>query len=179
MENTNDTEDFNEWQQIEHHPSPETSSPTVHQSSVAWNTVADHQSTSAEGMSSQIVPKTINSEDGTSSPSAASSDEDGAAPMPAAPPLDWRFRVASEGRKLMKLRFEAVRPGVVRVASKVRNCTICMGAFWSITCMTGAAAAVAAVLVYMGIRRRRRRVGRQSVDHLVYLLREKDEVSIH
>ncbi|KAE9607357.1 hypothetical protein Lalb_Chr09g0329161 [Lupinus albus] len=66
----------------------------------------------------------------------------------------------------------AMRGGVVRVACKVRNCAIYVGAFWSILCVTGAAAV--AVLVYR-IRRRRRRVGRQSVDHLTYLLREKDE----
>ncbi|CAL0331236.1 unnamed protein product [Lupinus luteus] len=156
MEHKDDSQDFSEWQQIEQHPSP-----TVHQSSVAWTTVVINDNYlhkfHADGSSVE------ESNDGTS---------EGETPMPAAPLSDWRLRVASEGRKLLKLRFQAMRARVVRVAYKVRNCAIYVGAFWSILCVTGAAAV--AVFVYR-IRRQRRRVGRQSVDHLTYLLREKDE----
>ncbi|XP_019420816.1 PREDICTED: uncharacterized protein LOC109330994 isoform X2 [Lupinus angustifolius] len=158
MEHKDDSQDFNEWQQIEQHPSP-----TVHQSSVAWNTVAINDTYLHKFHADRSSVE--DSEDGTS---------EGETPMPAAlPPSDWWLRVANEGRKLLKLRFEAMRAGVVRVVYKVRNCAIYVGAFWSILCVTGAA--TVAVLVCR-IRRRRRRVGRQSVDHLTYLLREKDEI---
>ncbi|KAL5055202.1 hypothetical protein RYX36_035884 [Vicia faba] len=80
--------------------------------------------------------------------------------------LDW----ANEGKKLLKLRFEAMRVKIVRVASKVRNCSMCAGAFWSFTCVVGAAAVVLVWWIYFGIQRRRRKV-----DGLNDLLRQKDE----
>ncbi|XP_027347873.1 uncharacterized protein LOC113859261 [Abrus precatorius] len=174
------TEDIHEWQQI-----PEISE---------WNTVVinenylevelqeggqysstnDSSPTHHED-SLQIVPTMlIDSEDGTSSTLTASSssvsEED---EVPAPPPSDWRVRVANEGKKLLKLRLEAVRAKVVRVASKVSNWGMYAGVFWSFKYVTGAAvvAAVFVSLVYVGIRQRRRK----SVDHWVYLLREKDE----
>ncbi|KAF1862218.1 hypothetical protein Lal_00026742 [Lupinus albus] len=156
MEDKDDSQDLNEWQQIE--------PLTLHQSSLPSNTVPINDNYFHNFHADRSTVK--ESEDGTSPPS------EGETPIPAAPPSDWRLRVANECRKLLKLRFEAMRGGVVRVACKVRNCAIYVGAFWSILCVTGAAAV--AVLVYR-IRRRRRRVGRQSVDHLTYLLREKDE----
>jgi hypothetical protein len=84
--------------------------------------------------------------------------------------LDW----ANEVKKLLKVRFEAIRVEIVKATFKVRNCAMCAGVFWSITYVVGAAAATAVLgsLVYVGIHRRRRRV-----DGLDYLLRQKDEVS--
>ncbi|TKY58908.1 hypothetical protein E2542_SST15982 [Spatholobus suberectus] len=183
-------EDIDEWQQIEHR-SPETS---------GWNTivinenyieVGSDQASSPDDppsptpthheLSLQIVPTTIKDpEAGTSSPltpssSATVSDEEG---VPAPPPLDWRVRAVNDGQKLLKLRLEAMRERVVGVASKVSNWAMCTGVFWSFTHVTGAAAVAAVLvsLVYVGIRQRRRRVGRRNVvDRWVCLLREKDE----
>ncbi|XP_004516571.1 uncharacterized protein [Cicer arietinum] len=136
-------EEINEWQQIEQHPSLESSE---------WNRVIINEGTT------QIVPTTIDSV----------SDEEDETPTRATKPLDW----ANEGRKLLKVRFEAMRMEIMRVASKVRNCAICSGAFWSITYMAGAGAATGVLvsLVYMGIQSRRRKE-----DGYNYLLRHKDE----
>ncbi|RDY08268.1 hypothetical protein CR513_07519, partial [Mucuna pruriens] len=175
-------ENIDEWQQIEH--SPETSE---------WNMVVINENylVGDQGSSTddppspthhelsllQIVPTTITDpEDGTSSPLTASSDGDGV-PAPS-PPSDWRERVVNEGKKLLKLRLEAMTESVVGVSSKVSNWAMCTGVFWSFAHVTGAAAAAAVLvsLVYVGIRRRRRRVGRQNVvDRWSYLLGEKDE----
>ncbi|KAK7251909.1 hypothetical protein RIF29_35519 [Crotalaria pallida] len=177
----NSEEDFNEWQQIEYpssSSSSETSSPRVHRSSsvVEFNTesVVNKDNNFLQKFRAEDDQSIVeeDSEDGTST-----SPSEGVITMPApVPPSDWRRRVVKEGGELLKLRFEAIR---VWVTSKVRNCAMYVGAFWSITCVTGAAAAAVAVLVlviYRRIQRRRRRViGRQSVEHLVYLLREKDE----
>ncbi|KAJ1405794.1 hypothetical protein SESBI_25557 [Sesbania bispinosa] len=195
------TEDINEWQQIEKHPFPETSewnmvvinenylevqseqsSSSIHHPPSS-STPTHHEASSLSPQ--QILPTTMDPEDGPSSPSATSSsasNNEGETPTPeAAPPSDWRLRVANEGKKLLKMRFEAMRAEVLRVASKVCNCAMWSGAFWSITHVAGAAAAVVLVsLVYVGIRRRRRRVGRGNAldHHSVYLVKEKDEVSI-
>jgi len=121
----------------------------------------------------QIVPTTVTDpEDGTSSPLT-----------PSTAPSDWQVRVVNEGKKVLKLRLEGMRERVVGMASKVSNWAMYAGAFWSFTHVAGASAAAAVLvsLVYVGIRRRRRRVGRRNVvaDRCVYLLKEKDEVSMH
>ncbi|CAK8577266.1 unnamed protein product [Lathyrus sativus] len=135
-------EEINEWQQIEQHTALESSG------------VYDGEDRSSSSSSST---PTHHEEDGSSV-----SDRE------ATTRLDW----ANEGKKLLKLRFEAMRVKFVRVASKVRNSAMCAGAFWSITCVAGAAAAAAVLvwLVYFGIQRRRRKL-----DGLNDLLRQKDE----
>ena len=188
MDNTEDSvsEDFKEWQQIQH-PFPETS-PAVRRSGGGWNTTMIRENYLLRGDQSSIFPATTNHEalpiiPKPSSPSASSSssesfesDED---ESPTLSVSDWRLRVAGEGWRLMKLRFEAMRNGVVRVSSRVRNCALCTWAFWSITCVAGAATAtVLMVILYAGIQRRRRRDRMQRVDRLNHLLREKDEVSV-
>ncbi|KAL5193265.1 hypothetical protein HKD37_20G055510 [Glycine soja] len=166
-------ENINEWQQIEQFPELS-----------EWNMVVINEnylvgdqasSTNNELSLLQIVPTTVTDPevDGTSSPLTVSSSEGETAP------LDWRVRVVSEAKKVLKVRLEGVRERVVGVASKVGNWAMCAGAFWSFTQVAGAAAAAAVLLslVYVGIRRRRRRVGRRNVvvDPWVYLLKEKDE----
>lgn len=138
-------EEINEWQQIEQHTTLESSG------------VDDGGDRSSSSSSST---PTHHEEDGS-----FVSDRE------AATPLNW----ANEGKKLLKLRFEAMRVKIVRVAYKVRSCAMCAGAFWSITRVTGAAAAAVMLvwLIYVGIQRRRRKV-----DGLNDLLRQKDEVSI-
>lgn len=163
-------EEINEWQQIE-------------LETPGWNTVFINENyLQVQGDQSS----SISHQDGSSSPLTASSsvsedesESETETPTPVAAPLDW----ASEGKKLLKLRLNAMGTEVVRVASKLRNrAIICAGAFWSITYVAGAAAATAVLLslLYAGIRRRRRRViGRRSVDGSDYLiLTQKDEVSI-
>lgn len=183
---------IDEWQQIKH-PFPDETFPTVDQSSGGWSTVVISEDCLLHHEASQIVP--ADPEDGNSSPSSRAlsslgsvSDEDVSPmpmPSPSPSPSGWRLRVADEGRKLLKLRFDAIRNSVVRVASKVHDYAVCTGAFWSIMYVTGAAASAAAVLLiyklYIGIQRRRwrRKLGnQQGMDHLRSLLREKDEVNI-
>ncbi|ESW30626.1 hypothetical protein PHAVU_002G169000 [Phaseolus vulgaris] len=118
---------------------------------------------------SQIVPTTVtDSEDETSTPLT-----------PSTAPLDWRVQVVNEGRKELKLRLEDMRELVVDMASKISNWAMYPGAFWSFPNVAGASAAAAVLvsLLYVGIRRRRRSVGRQNVvgDRCVHLLKEKDE----
>ncbi|XP_028786643.1 uncharacterized protein LOC114742586 [Neltuma alba] len=160
----------------------------MHQSSSASNNFVIDENYLLHGRRSASVPPPNPEDDQSSSPpsspasaSASSncvSDEDGH-PIPSPSQSEWRLRVASEGWKLLKVRFEAIRDGVVRVASRVRDYAICMGAFWSITYITGAALATAALLVYVGIQRRRRRrrwtLHQQRLDHMACLLRERDE----
>nr|KYP36643.1 hypothetical protein KK1_042218 [Cajanus cajan] len=168
------TEDIDEWEQIEKPHQPLEAS--------GWNMVVinenyvevgDKASSSDDDPPSpthhhhelslpQLVPtKTTDPEDG------ASSSVSGDGGVAAAPPSDWRVRVVNEWRKVLKLRLEGVR-------ERVSDWAMRMGAFWSFTHVTGAAAAVLVALVcYAGVRRRRRRVVRW-----VHLLREKDEVSI-
>ncbi|KAK7317965.1 hypothetical protein RJT34_02624 [Clitoria ternatea] len=173
-------EDIDEWQQIEQqHQSHETSE---------WNMVlinknyleievqsdqsssSNHPSSPVDNEGSlQIVPsKSTDSVDGSSSPLTTSSSVSDAEDSE---PLDWRVRVAT----VLKVRLEAMREKVVS------NWPMCTRVFWSFRCVAGGAAVAAAVvtasLVYVGIRRRRRRVQRESVDRWVALLREKDEVS--
>lgn len=196
MEYSEDSDqDIDEWQQIQH-PFPDETSPTVRQSSGGLNTIVITENYLPHGARSSILPPPTHHEasqivpagpaEGNASPSPTSlasssscvSDED-VSPMPSPTPSGWRPRVAEEGRKLLKLRFEAIRDGVVRVGSKVRDYAICVGAFWSITYVTGVAAA-AALLVYVGIqrRRRRRKLHQGRMDHLACLLSEKDEVKM-
>ncbi|KAL1327770.1 hypothetical protein HN51_037771 [Arachis hypogaea] len=174
-----DSEDINEWQEIE--PGLRWGMVTVNddylqvpvdQSSSTDDPPIHHQQAS----SSETVSTAASEDDnGASSPSSVEGDTAVTAEAPA--PSDWRIRVANEGRKLLKLRLEAARNGVVRVASMVRECVVCVGTFWSVTCVFGVAAAVLVAVVSVGFRRRRwRRVDRrQSVEELADLLREKDE----
>ncbi|XP_058730565.1 uncharacterized protein LOC131602461 isoform X2 [Vicia villosa] len=107
----------------------------------------------------------------SSTPTHHEEDGSSVSDREAATPLDW----ANEGKKLLKLRLEAMRVKIVRVASKVRSCAMCAGAFWSITCVAGGIAATVVLVwwIYFGIQRRRRKV-----DGLNDLLRQKDEVFI-
>jgi len=160
-------EEINEWQEIEQHTTLESS---------GWNRIIINENNNIEVQGGSNPPSSSSSsstpthhEEGI--PMTASSSvggEEGEAPMPASTRFDW----ANEGKKLLKVRFEAMRVEMVRVASMVHNCAMCAGAFWSFTCVAGAVA-VTAVLVYVGIQRRRRKV-----DGLEFLLRQKDEVSI-
>jgi len=166
-------EEINEWQEIEQqHTTLESS---------GWNRIIINENNNIEVQGGSNPPSSCSScsssstpthhEEGISSPMTASSSvggEEGETPTPASTPLDW----ANEVNKILKLRMEAMRVKIVRVASKVRNCAMCAGAFWSITCVAGVVA-VTAVLVYVRIQRRRRKV-----DGSEYLLRQKDEVSI-
>lgn len=162
-------EEINEWQEIEQHTTLESSE---------WNRIIINENNNIEVQGGSNPPSSCSSsstpthhEEGISSPMTASSSvggEEGEAPTRAATRLDW----ANEMNKMLKVRMEAMRVEIVRVASKVRNYAMCAGAFWSITCVAGAVA-VTAVLVYVGIQRRRRKV-----DGSEYLLRQKDEVSI-
>ncbi|KAI4328490.1 hypothetical protein L6164_020841 [Bauhinia variegata] len=172
------SEEFSEWQHI--------------QSGEGWNTMvvrenylhgdpsSDFPRTNYEEL--QIIPiepQPQSPDDGNSSPSSSSSSssmlssayDENASPSPSPP--GWPRSMASEGWKILKLRFGAVSDGFVHAASKVRNCAICVGAFWSMTCVMGAAAAVVVWLVF--IKRRRSRVREQSMDQLSCLLSEKDE----
>ncbi|KAJ7943416.1 SKI/DACH domain-containing protein [Quillaja saponaria] len=83
--------------------------------------------------------------------------------------------VGSVGKRLKYLRFEFLRAVFVRVTSKVRNCSLCAGSFLSVMSMTGIISAVLMSLIYVRMKRWRRRVHQQSMDRLVFLLREKDE----
>ncbi|PNX73912.1 hypothetical protein L195_g029822 [Trifolium pratense] len=161
-------EEINEWQQIEQQTTLESSGwnrVIINQNNIELQGENDQSSSSSSSASNYLEEHGI-----SSSMTAASSisDEEGATPMPVVASLDW----ASEVKKLLKVRFEAIRVEIVKVASKVRNCAMCAGVFWSITYVAGAAAAtmVLVSLVYVGIQRRRRKV-----DHLHYLLRQKDE----
>lgn len=159
-------EEINEWQEIEQHTTLESSE---------WNRIIINENNNIEVQGGSNPPSSCSSsstpthhEEGISSPMTASSSvggEEGEAPTRAATRLDW----ANEMNKMLKVRMEAMRVEIVRVASKVRNYAMCAGAFWSITCVAGAVA-VTAVLVYVGIQRRRRKV-----DGSEYLLRQKDE----
>ncbi|XP_054809313.1 uncharacterized protein LOC129311210 isoform X2 [Prosopis cineraria] len=180
-----DDDDINEWQQVQH-PFLEESPSTVHQSRVASNNfVIEDNYLLHDRRSATITPANPEDDQSSSQPSSPASassscvsDED-VIPIPSPTQSEWRLRVASEGWKLLKVRFEAIRDGVVRAASKVRDYAICLGAFWSITCITGVALATAALLVYAGIqrgrRRRRRTLPQQRMDHMACLVRERDE----
>ncbi|WJX50894.1 hypothetical protein P8452_37141 [Trifolium repens] len=162
-------EEINEWQQIEQHTTLESSGwnrVIINQNNIELQGESDHSSSS----SSSSAPN-HREEHGISSSMTASnsiSDEEGETPTPLVASLDW----ANEVKKLLKVRFEAIRVEIVKATFKVRNCAMCAGVFWSITYVVGAAAATAVLgsLVYVGIHRRRRRV-----DGLDYLLRQKDE----
>lgn len=147
-------EEIDEWQQIEQHPSLD--------SSGGWNRITINENHAHGDQSSPIH------EGSPLTASSSVSDEERESQTAAAAPLGW----ADEGKKLLKQRFEAI---VMRVASMVRNCAIRAGAFWSITHVAGATAATAVLvsLVCVGVRRRPRKV-----DRLEYLLRQKDEVSM-
>ncbi|XP_057422358.1 uncharacterized protein LOC130716170 [Lotus japonicus] len=123
------TEDIKDWEQIEQHPSPETTSEwnMVTKINKSYLNVHDHQS--------------------SSSSSTASTNELGGTGTPAPPPphLDWWRRVAYEGKKLL----EAVRV--------VGNSAVCSGTFWSITCVAAAAAVLVAVEIRRRHRRPGRR----------------------
>ncbi|KAL1365805.1 hypothetical protein AAHE18_03G314800 [Arachis hypogaea] len=153
-----DSEDINEWQEIE--------------PGLRWGmvTVNDDYLQVPVDQSSSTDDPPIHHQQASSSEtvSTAASEDDNGASSPS---------VANEGRKLLKLRLEAARNGVVRVASMVRECVVCVGTFWSVTCVFGVAAAVLVAVVSVGFRRRRRRRvdRRRSVEELVDLLREKDE----
>ncbi|GAU39023.1 hypothetical protein TSUD_59790 [Trifolium subterraneum] len=160
-------EEINEWQQIEQQTTLESS---------GWNRVIINQNNiELQGESDQSSPSSSSAsnhheEHGISS-SSSISDEEGENPMPVVALLDW----ANELKKLLKMRFEAIRVEIVKVAFKVCNCAMSAGAFWSITYVAGAAAAAAVLvsMVYVGIQRRR-----QKVYGLDYVLRQKEEVNI-
>ncbi|KAK7368370.1 hypothetical protein VNO80_10395 [Phaseolus coccineus] len=166
-------ENIDEWQQIE------TSEWNMEVINENYLEVGDQASSTDDPPSptptrqelslSQIVPTTVTDpEDGTSTPLT-----------PSTAPLDWRVQVVKEGKKELKLRLEDMRELVVGMASKVSNWAMYTGAFWSFSHVAGASAAAAVLvsLVYVGIRRRRRSVGRRNVvaDRCVHLLKEKDE----
>ncbi|MED6210227.1 hypothetical protein PIB30_062168 [Stylosanthes scabra] len=170
MDNRDNSEDMNEWQEIE---------PGLGWSMVMVNEnylqvpVDQSSSTDDPPIIHHQQPSSEGDEDRASSPSSVEGDTEVAAEEPA--PSDWRIRVANEGRKLLKMRLEAARNGVVGMASRVRECVVCVGTFWSVTCVMGVAAAVLVAVVCVGFRRRRRRrrvCGGQSVEDVV---REKDE----
>ncbi|WJX44791.1 hypothetical protein P8452_31733 [Trifolium repens] len=164
-------EEINEWQQIEQQTTLESSGwnrVIINQNNIELQGESDQSSSSSSSSSS--APN-HHEEQGISSSMTASSsisDEEGETPTPLIASSDW----ANEVKKLLKVRFEAIKVEIVKATSKVCNCAMCAGAFWSITCVAGAAAATAVLgsLVYVGIQRRRRKV-----DGLDYLLRQKDE----
>ncbi|KAI9111932.1 hypothetical protein K1719_017622 [Acacia pycnantha] len=186
-----DGDDIDEWQHVQH-PSSEESSSTVNQSSDESNNfVIDDNYDLLHGRQSASVPPANPEDDQSSSTppsstasasasesSSSASDED-RNPIPSPSQSEWRLRVASEGWRLLKVRYEGIKDGVVRVASKVRDYAICVGAFWSITYVTGAVMATAALLIYVRIQRRRRRrrwtLHQQRLDQMACLLKEKDE----
>ncbi|KAI5387377.1 uncharacterized protein LOC127106080 [Lathyrus oleraceus] len=129
-----------------------------------WQQIEQHTPLESSG----VYDGGDRSSSSSSTPTHHEEDGSSLSDREASTPVDW----ANEGKKLLKLRFEAMRVKIVRVASKVRNCATCAGAFWSVTCVAGAAAAAAVLvwLVYFGIQRRRRKV-----DGLNDLLRQKDE----
>ncbi|MED6180297.1 hypothetical protein PIB30_008792 [Stylosanthes scabra] len=173
MDNRDSSEDINEWQEIE--PGLGWSMlmvndnylqvPVDQSSSTDDPTPIHHQQPSSEGDDRASSPSSVEGDDTEVTEEAPASS-------------DWRIRVANEGRKLLKMRLEAARNGVVGMASRVRECVVCVGSFWSVTCVMGVAAAVLVAVVCVGFRRRRRRrrVGpEQSVEELVDIVREKDE----
>ncbi|KAK4261056.1 hypothetical protein QN277_004107 [Acacia crassicarpa] len=186
-----DIDDIDEWQHVQH-PSSEESSSTVNQSSDESNNfVIDDNYDLLHGRQSASVPPANPEDDQSSSPppsspasasaseSSSSVNDEDRNPIPLPSQSGWRLRVASEGWRLLKVRYEAIKDGVVRVATKVRDCAICVGAFWSIAYVTGAVMATAALLVYVRIQRRRRRrrwtLHQQRLDQTACLLKEKDE----
>lgn len=84
-------------------------------------------------------------------------------------------RVAKELRRPWRVRFEILRTGVFRVASRVRNFAVCAGGFWSIASVTGVVAALLLSFLYVRVQRWLR-VQKEDKDRLFVLIRKKDEV---
>ncbi|KAF7809085.1 putative transmembrane protein [Senna tora] len=186
MEYAEDSDqDINEWQLIQH-PFSDQTSPTMHQASGGRNNVVRISENYLPRDRASILPPPVrheplqivpaDPEDGSPSSSSSCVSDDDVISMPSPRSSGLRPRVENEGRRLLKVRFEAIRDGVVRVAYKIRDYAICAGAFWSITCVTGVMASMA-LLIYVGIqrRRRRRKIRQERMDRLACVLKEKDE----
>jgi hypothetical protein len=89
-----------------------------------------------------------------------------------APPSDSRVKRAGELTRWIGIGFEVLRCKALALVSSFRNYHATKGAFWSF----GPLAAAAVVFWMLFMRARRRRRQKESLDRLMEVIKEKDEV---
>lgn len=93
---------------------------------------------------------------------------------PPSPPCDSRVYLARDFSGWLSFGLELFRSKVVGITYAIRNYAVSKRAFWSFSSAAGIVTAVFVWFLHARARRRRRR--RKSIDYLIILIKERDEV---
>lgn len=115
----------------------------------------------------------------TPEPSSSFSPSDDTADCPSSflPPCS-RFRLHHNFSWWFGIGFEVLRSKVIGIVSSVQNSAASRGLVWPFASLSGVMTVVFLSLLYFRLRRQQRRL-EGSLDHLMLLIKEKDEKIIH
>ncbi|XP_043703955.1 uncharacterized protein LOC122654049 [Telopea speciosissima] len=89
---------------------------------------------------------------------------------------DSSLRVAGDVVKQLRFGLKFLSSNFFRIASSVRSRVISGGSIWSVSSSIGVAAALlSSSLLYIGVRRWRRRIHLEKLDRLILLIQEQNE----
>ncbi|XP_042497089.1 uncharacterized protein LOC122075931 [Macadamia integrifolia] len=137
--------------------------------------VSEEEPESEVEASTSPMPSPSPSPSPSPTPTPTPSPSDSVLEFPTPRLSDSSLRVAGDIVKQLRFGLEFLCSNFFRIASSLRSRIIIRGNFWPVSSSIGVAAALLSSLLYMGVRRWRRRIQLGKLDRLILLIQEQDQ----